>query len=359
MKQGFVFLALAGSVLAQQATQGGAVWANTVAPTPVVTDAPEIGAAEPGAACKTYRVLSVCSSRTLNPTYTPATPLPSDWLWGCPPDKQCKPRSGPPGSPECNFEVGPPGPDYVCSPDECVDLPKPIEQPEWVKQMNKVVVSPDYWNLDPRQFNLTFEEAFLWLGEDGKSYYPVTAIGNVPTYETLSASSYITVPGSTVTSTMTVTTTAASVVAAVAEELRRRALKVPADCWNDCDEAYTAGQYEKKSDGLCKSDSIFQQAKFVCSECIKEADEQSSSALPNGFEVLLKKCGQKLRRKHKRAGSDELSGSPFIESKTDFAASAASTQGSTQATTTTAAAATAALTTGVSTTALATASSTT
>ncbi|KAI5287453.1 hypothetical protein KEM54_005992 [Ascosphaera aggregata] len=191
-----ILLCLTGSVLGQTATSVfgtfpvamGSSWVHpnekviqmkTSQPTP--TDrGPVIGGPNLDSSCTTYRVLSVCSMRTINPTYTPPTPLPSNYLWGCPPGKLCQPKNVPPDSPGCNFEVGPPSADYVCSPEECVEPPKLIEQPEWARKMHKYVVTPGYFNLDPRYFNMTFEEAFLWPGEDGNSFFPVTVTGEMP-----------------------------------------------------------------------------------------------------------------------------------------------------------------------------------
>ena len=57
----------------------------------------------------------LCPSRITNTDYTPPTPLPNNYTWGCPPGKLCKPpQIG------CNFEVDLPADGYVCAPQDCI-----------------------------------------------------------------------------------------------------------------------------------------------------------------------------------------------------------------------------------------------
>ncbi|GAD95953.1 hypothetical protein TERG_08225 [Paecilomyces variotii No. 5] len=98
--------------------------------------------------------LSLCPTLTVNPTYTPATPLPSDYLWGCPPHKLCHPkRTAADG--DCNFAPGPPADTYFCSPDECISSP-PILPPVSPDEPGKYIVSPRYYYLNPTQFGLDY-----------------------------------------------------------------------------------------------------------------------------------------------------------------------------------------------------------
>lgn len=61
--------------------------------------------------------LVTCPTRITNTAYTPPTPLPSNYLWGCPPGKLCHPkREG------CNFEQKPPADTYACAPEECLPV---------------------------------------------------------------------------------------------------------------------------------------------------------------------------------------------------------------------------------------------
>ncbi|KMU82223.1 hypothetical protein CIHG_00009 [Coccidioides immitis H538.4] len=110
---------------------------------------------------RTVDYISICPSRTLNPTFTPTAPVPSHYIWGCPPGTLCRPRHGPEDG-NCNFEVGLPGADFFCSPEECgPPLPERPPQywgePVFGTQVEKYVVSPGYYYLDPRMFGLDFD----------------------------------------------------------------------------------------------------------------------------------------------------------------------------------------------------------
>lgn len=103
--------------------------------------------------------LVTCTSRTVNPTYTPKAPLPSNYLWGCPPGTICTPpQIG------CNWEQNPPADTYVCAPEECKPAP-PLPVPtDWNStwptptEGNCAWYEPvqGYFHLDPELFNLTF-----------------------------------------------------------------------------------------------------------------------------------------------------------------------------------------------------------
>jgi hypothetical protein len=103
--------------------------------------------------------LVVCPSRITNPTYTPPTPLPTDYSWGCPPGRLCTPpKVG------CNFEANPPAESYVCRPEECLPAPG---IPDYV--LNATFPNPTdtdcawyepppgFFNLNPEFFGLTYD----------------------------------------------------------------------------------------------------------------------------------------------------------------------------------------------------------
>lgn len=102
--------------------------------------------------------LVTCESRIINPTYTTSTPLPSNYLWGCPPGKLCyPPRIG------CNFEQGLPADSYYCKPDDCrpVAALPPLDVYLRTNVYNNnscAFITPidDYFNLNPLNFGLNY-----------------------------------------------------------------------------------------------------------------------------------------------------------------------------------------------------------
>ncbi|KIX02929.1 uncharacterized protein Z518_08872 [Rhinocladiella mackenziei CBS 650.93] len=102
--------------------------------------------------------LVTCTSRIVNPTYTPKAPLPSDYLWGCPPGTICTPPQI-----DCNWEQNPPADTYVCAPDECQplpDLPSVDFNATWPSptEADCAWYEPTlgYFHLNPEHFGLTF-----------------------------------------------------------------------------------------------------------------------------------------------------------------------------------------------------------
>ena len=102
--------------------------------------------------------VTTCTSRIVNPTYTPHEPLPTSYLWGCPPGKICNPpKIG------CNFEQNPPRDTYFCRPEECVPV---VELPSYeaLDAANKFnngscawyTPVDDYFNLNPLYIGLDF-----------------------------------------------------------------------------------------------------------------------------------------------------------------------------------------------------------
>ena len=62
--------------------------------------------------------LITCPSRIVNPTYTPADPLPTSYLWGCPPGTVCAPPML-----NRNYEQNLPTDMYLCPLDQCITPP--------------------------------------------------------------------------------------------------------------------------------------------------------------------------------------------------------------------------------------------
>ncbi|KAK5209539.1 hypothetical protein LTR47_002326 [Exophiala xenobiotica] len=103
--------------------------------------------------------LVTCTSRIINPTYTPKAPLPSNYHWGCPPGTICTPPQI-----NCNWEQNPPAESYVCSPDECKPSP-PLPVPsDWNStwptptEANCAWDTPvlGFFHLNPELFDLSF-----------------------------------------------------------------------------------------------------------------------------------------------------------------------------------------------------------
>lgn len=98
---------------------------------------------------------TVCPTRTANPTFTyPASCLPTDYIWGCPPSYQCTPAQV-----NCDLEVGPPSTDYVCDPKDCLPAPPVPLEPNLNITNNITIFSPyplptGYFNLNPVIFGL-------------------------------------------------------------------------------------------------------------------------------------------------------------------------------------------------------------
>ncbi|KZZ90078.1 hypothetical protein AAP_04028 [Ascosphaera apis ARSEF 7405] len=309
-------LVIAAIAFAQEATTSGygvvPIYATTPTPTEApqqttgasaVTQAPEIGvpAGATNTVCKVYRVVSVCPSRTINPTYTPATPLPSDYLWGCPPGKICNPRKGQPEGVGCNFEVGLPGPNYVCSPDQCEDAPKIVKQPKWAEKLGKFVLTPGLFYLDPRGFNLTYEDAYLWPGDDGKSFFPLTAVGKLPPEAPLVTEIIESEATTTITSTVTNTptdTVATQTPEPVQPQKRGlKAVKIPKVCLIPCNRAVEIGE-DQDSDAICKKDSPYEEQLDNCRSCSdKHSDNETKKSklrvMPQ-LSNLTHRCDDKL-----------------------------------------------------------------
>lgn len=148
--------------------------------------------------------LVTCTSRIINPTYTPPAPLPTDYLWGCPPGQLCHPKRE-----NCNFEQNPPADSYYCSPDECIPVAQlpPIETWLNYEDINNTcaLITPidDYFNINPTFFGLGFS-IFDIYGQPRCSYSPpclsstVTVTAQIPGSPVTIATT-VQIPGSPVT----------------------------------------------------------------------------------------------------------------------------------------------------------------
>jgi hypothetical protein len=95
-----------------------------------------------------------CPTRTINTVFTyPASCLPPNYLWGCPPGYLCTPPQV-----DCDLEVGPPSNDYVCTPSDCKPPPA-IHTPAITAIQDVTNFSPyplptGYFNINPVLFGL-------------------------------------------------------------------------------------------------------------------------------------------------------------------------------------------------------------
>ncbi|EXJ78249.1 hypothetical protein A1O3_09410 [Capronia epimyces CBS 606.96] len=125
--------------------------------------------------------LVLCPSRTINPTYTTSTALPTDYLWGCPPGTLCTPKQI-----DCNFEQGLPADSYYCSPDDCKVPPPlpPLIDDEDPHNCTPVIPIEGYFDLDPRPFGLNYN-IFEFNGQPGPSC-PSTYMGGLDDSKSIS-----------------------------------------------------------------------------------------------------------------------------------------------------------------------------
>ncbi|KAI9857077.1 MAG: hypothetical protein M1824_005002 [Vezdaea acicularis] len=94
---------------------------------------------------------TICPKSFINPTYTPAAPLPTDYTWGCPPGFICEPPQV-----DCNFPEAPPDPGYICTPSNCKPVP-PLLPDQSTPANNTYNYSPGYFLLDPLEFMSNYD----------------------------------------------------------------------------------------------------------------------------------------------------------------------------------------------------------
>ncbi|KAI2008624.1 hypothetical protein LOZ39_005590 [Ophidiomyces ophidiicola] len=200
---------------------------------------------------KTSNYISLCPSRTLNPTFTPTAPLPTDYIWGCPPGSLCKPmRSAMDGT--CNFDVGPPSANFFCSPEECPASPSLHPPQYWGtpvvgSTVKKFIVSLGYYNLDPRKFGLGFD-IFL--------------------FENATQSS---------------------------EVGKRQVIKaLPAVCYDECNNSVLEAQSKGDPEKLCRKGSAFLTHLDECNRCIRAHRQPNHGTFDDilrpDFESFLNLC---------------------------------------------------------------------
>lgn len=194
---------------------------------------------------KVGTTLSLCPSRIVNPTYMPASPLPTNYMWGCPPGHLCHPGKSP-GDGNCNFEVGPPANTYFCRPDECIPSPQLLPAQFWnhspdSDQIGTFNVSPGYFNLNPRNFSLDYNVFQFPLGI------------------TLSP--------------------------------RESSIRLPGKCYDVCNDANLEAQSRGKTKELCQMGSEFQTYITLCMQCIRPKTQiKASITLLPDFEQVLFYC---------------------------------------------------------------------
>jgi len=202
--------------------------------------------------------LVTCTSRIVNPTYTPPAPLPTNYLWGCPPGTICTPpQIG------CNWEQNPPADTYVCAPSEC----KPLPGLPTITNFNALwpnPIEPDcawynpvlgYFHLNPEFFGLTFAIFDIY----GQPVCPTTAPAKVTGWVDWTPPQSGHPPKIRRRWTKN----------PIAEIISRQSLAIaPAACYAVYDAASVVGQNTGLVyDQLCVSGTVFQDAVSACRQC--------------------------------------------------------------------------------------------
>lgn len=243
--------------------------------------------------------LVTCPSRIINPTYTPPTPLPSNYLWGCPPGKLCHPKRE-----CCNFEQNPPADTYVCAPEECMpvaDLP-PLET--WLDYENVndtcawLTPIDDYFNINPTFFDLDFD-IFNIYGQPSCS--PVVPASTV----TVEVPSPITVP-TTVTALVTSGTWAAwpgppqvTKRADLSERnLEKKAVVVASECYAVCDYAAAVYQSVGNAPELCAADGQWSSAFARVTSCTAKYSATGVTSVASILNDPILYCRQNSKRQN-------------------------------------------------------------
>ncbi|EEH50478.1 uncharacterized protein PADG_06557 [Paracoccidioides brasiliensis Pb18] len=229
-------ITLPGSTIVTTTTAPGRTVTATITHPPIVTTFTYTGPRRDATATVTNSVtkhVTPCPSLTVNPTFTPSVPYPSNYLWGCPPGTLCKPdRRKEKG--RCNVEVGFPSLEYFCRPEECEPNPRLIPQwwgkPAVSREIGEWVVSDHYYNLDPRKFGLGLD-IFVFKNSTPKDQYP--------TRPALARRQVINVP-------------------------------LPSPCFDDCNNAAQECSKGKEPRILCVAGSRFFEYLGYCRKCVEE-----------------------------------------------------------------------------------------
>ncbi|KAL4757751.1 uncharacterized protein BDW70DRAFT_163233, partial [Aspergillus foveolatus] len=216
--------------------------------------------------------VSVCPSLTINPTYTPATPLPTDYTWGCPPGYLCRPkRQDVVGG--CNFEAGLPAETYYCSPEECIKAPPLYDEDQYwgepvvSDEVGTYNVSKYYFNLNPEPFGLNYS-IFRFPEKDyGVDYFKRSFLG-VGLGRMLSK-------------------------LLPRQELLQDVIRFSDVCFDDCNGAALEAERRGKTPSLCEATSAFMDKLDQCSRCNERypaEDDEDPQIIPPDLNQWLGYC---------------------------------------------------------------------
>jgi hypothetical protein len=223
---------------------------------------------------------------TLCPSVTGVTaPLEtgSDRTFGCKPGYVCNPTK-PEG---CNFWPGPPSKDYLCNPDDCIVSP-PFINVTWPDDKTKYFPpSFGYFNLNPNAFGLSYDIfEYVVVEEVRHGHTKTITTGNWETQSTLPIW-----PDAPAT-----TSSSAAVQRRVVHKFNKRA-DAPAECFDDCNNAYLIAESVGKSDALCKDGSDFKNGYDECTKCITDNSDATKDTVRDyvkpEFDQYLDFCSSK------------------------------------------------------------------
>ncbi|KAI9720213.1 MAG: hypothetical protein M1812_003031 [Candelaria pacifica] len=203
----------------------------------------------------------ICPKLFVNPTYKPAAQLPPDYTWGCPPGYLCEPlkENG------CNINEAPPDRGYVCDPSRCLPVaplnPNPPQtwgEPVVSNTTDKYYLQDDYFNLNPRNFDLDFD---IFQQQ-------VVVVVNLPSK--------------------------ARIRRGPKGRLAKRATTAPRACYDDCNAPMLEAQSTGKTPALCQEGSAFTAGVSDCQTCISGKQGSKSSAYSDqaqpDFQQFLDYC---------------------------------------------------------------------
>ncbi|OAP54493.1 hypothetical protein AYL99_10941 [Fonsecaea erecta] len=216
------------------------------------------------ATVSTYPGLVTCTSRIINPTYTPKGPLPTNYLWGCAPGTICTPpQIG------CNWEQNPPADTYVCAPEECKPVPElflPANLSSLWPNPTETTCAWDeapqgFFHLNPQHFGLSF------------AIFDVYGQPLCPAPTTTTTWAEWSTPPPKPTSTWAPKMPRRGIMANPIAEIvsRQNFLTAPAPCYRIYDAANQAGQaVGLVYDELCLNGTTFQLALTQCRQCAQQ-----------------------------------------------------------------------------------------
>lgn len=241
--------------------------------------------------------ITTCPTRIINPTYTPAQPLPSNYLWGCPPGKLCHPKRE-----NCNFEQNLPADTYICAPEECLpvaDLPPLGKLEDYLGSVNDscawITPIDDYFNLNPLLFGLDFDIFNIYGQPKCTPAPPVTVTtvtatcASAPTWsvwssQTTSARWGNWLATSTGSSAPTVTKRA-ELIDSIVE--KKRAVTVPGECYNACNRAAAVWQSIGNVAGGCDD---FKSAFSIVTACTELYNAEPATEIVTVMDEPINLC---------------------------------------------------------------------